>query len=108
MEKISDYKEAITKFMKETLHLAVRGEVKDTASKVTAFIEIPNDYHYGIVFNRLEKNNKLELLDDNQLVTEQGSSIVYTTKEAPYYIVTLLADYLNERYSLNISLNKEK
>lgn len=107
MELKQDYKEQILTFLKHKLRLSVVPQIKETNNKITAYIDIPDDNQYGIVFSRLEKNDYIELLDDNQFVTEQGSSIVYTSKEKPYYVLTLMADYLNEKYSLNVSLNKE-
>lgn len=103
-----DYKADMLDFIKNKLHIIATPEVKEQSARITAFFELVNDKQYGVVFSKLDKNKNIELLDDNQFVTEQGSSIVYTSVEKPYYIITLMADYLNEKYSLNVSVNKEK
>lgn len=103
-----DYKAELVEFIKSKLHISAAPQVKETSSRITAYFDIADDNQYGVVFSKLEKNKDIELLDDNQFVTEQGSSIVYTSIEKPYYLITLLADYLNEKYSLNVSLTKEK
>lgn len=108
MELKTSYKEKILSFIKDKLHLSINPEIKETASKISAVYDIPDDDKYGVIFSKLDKNSNIELLDDNQFVTEQGSSILYTTVDEPYFMISLLADYLNEKYSLNISLNKEK
>lgn len=107
MELQINYEDEVLSFLRDTLHLNITPEIKDKEGKISAYFDIPDDEMYGVIFSKLDKNSNIELLDEDQFVTEQGSSLVYTTKEKPYYVISLIADYLNEKYSLNVIRNKE-
>lgn len=103
-----DPREAINSFIDKELKLGIKPTYKEDRNKVTALYTLPNDDVYGVVFSKLDRSDNLDLLDENQLVTEQGSNIIYQTTSTPVLIISLLADYINERYTLNVTANKEK
>lgn len=65
-------------------------------------IDILNSAEYGKIFSRLEDSDDLEILEDNQVVTEQGSSLVYESLSQPY-LLTLIADFDGDKYELVIN-----
>lgn len=69
-------------------------------------IDILNSDEYGKMFSKLEKIDDIELLDDNQVITEQGSSLIYESKSEPY-ILNLIADFDNDLYQLVINYIEE-
>ena len=65
-------------------------------------VDILNSTEYGKIFSRLEDSDDLEILEDNQVVTEQGSSLVYESLSQPY-LLTLIADFDGDKYELVIN-----
>ena len=65
-------------------------------------IDLPNSDIYGKTYIKLENNNLIELLDSNQLVTEEGSSLLYQAIDLPY-MVNLLADWAADKYQIIIN-----
>ena len=66
-------------------------------------IDILNSNEYGKIFGLLEKSNDLDPLEDNQVITEQGSSLVYESISEPY-LLSLLADFSGDKYQLIINV----
>lgn len=97
----------LQQFISLKLHLNISPEIKNTASRIVGNYDIKDSDEYGIIFSKLDRNGNIDLLDENQLITEQGSSLVYISNNEPTYIISLIADYINDKYSLNITLNKE-
>lgn len=65
-------------------------------------VSLTDSKEYGRVFSILEKSDKLDIMEDNQVVTEQGSSLMYESTEESY-IVNLLADFDNSVYQLVVT-----
>lgn len=65
-------------------------------------ISIMNSNEFGKIFSKLENAEDLDPLEDNQVVTEQGSSLVYESISEPY-ILNLIADFDNDVYQLVIN-----
>lgn len=65
-------------------------------------ISIMNSNEFGKIFSKLENSDDLEPLEDNQVVTEQGSSLVYESISEPY-MLNLIADFDNDIYQLVIN-----
>lgn len=65
-------------------------------------VNIINSNQYGRIFSKLEKSNDLDPLEDNQVVTEEGSSLVYESESEPF-LLSLLADFTGDTYQLVIN-----
>jgi len=68
---------------------------------------IMNSNEFGKIFSKLENADDLEPLEDNQVVTEQGSSLVYESISEPY-MLNLIADFDADVYSLIINYIGDK
>lgn len=67
-------------------------------------ISLDNSDDFGKMFSKLEKIEDLEQLEDNQVVTEQGTSILYKSN-SENYLFNLIADFDGNVYSLIVSEN---
>ena len=65
-------------------------------------IDLKNSNDYGKAYTLLDNSPLLDLLDDNQVITEEGSSIMYEAKEEDY-LVNLLADWEANQYQIVIT-----
>lgn len=65
-------------------------------------IDLPNSDAYGNVYIKLENNSNIELLDENQLITEEGSSLLYEGINEPF-LINLLADWEANKYQVIIN-----
>lgn len=65
-------------------------------------INLMNSNEFGKMFTKLEKSDDLDPLEDNQVVTEQGSSLMYESKSESY-ILNLIADFEGDVYQLVIN-----
>lgn len=65
-------------------------------------VSIMNSTEFGKIFSKLENSEDLDPLEDNQVVTEQGSSLVYESISEPY-ILNLIADFDADVYQLVIN-----
>lgn len=96
----------IKDFIRNDLKIILNPAIEDAEKSIKAVIDIPSSDSYGLVFSRLEKNNKLIILDDNQLITSESSSLLFKTAKKPLYILNLIADYVGDSYKLIITYNK--
>lgn len=67
-------------------------------------ITLDNSDDFGKMFSHLEKIQDLEQLEDNQVVTEQGTSILYKSN-SENYLFNLIADFDGNVYELIVSEN---
>lgn len=67
-------------------------------------IILDNSNDFGKMFSHLEKIEDLEQLEDNQVVTEQGTSILYKSN-SENYLFNLIADFDGNVYELIVSEN---
>lgn len=99
-------KSDIESFIKDDLRINKSIKTTEDSNSITSVVDIFNSDQYGIVFSKLDRNNNLESMDDNQIVTEDDSSLLYTTKEGPNYIINLTADYASDIYQLIVTYKK--
>ncbi len=74
------------------------GEIIDEAYVVV----IPTSNDYGKVYSKLEKTEDLYMMDENQLITEDGGSIMFESESEPF-ILNLMADFKNDIYQLVVT-----
>ena len=67
-------------------------------------ITLDNSDDFGKMFSHLEKIEDHEQLEDNQVVTEQGTSILYKSN-SENYLFNLIADFDGNVYQLIVSEN---
>ena len=80
--------------------------IKYTANKSedgNYIVDLPNSDEFGRVFSILEKADDLDQVEDNQIITEQGSSLMYESMSEPY-LISLLADWEADLYQLVINI----
>lgn len=65
-------------------------------------IDIETSDEFGVIYSKLENSDDLDIMYDNQVVTEQGSSLIYESQSQPF-IVNLIADFEGDRYSLIVT-----
>ena len=65
-------------------------------------IDIEDSNEYGRYFSKLDKSDLVEEEQDASSVNFENSSIQFTNEQ---YTLTLLADFENDTYSLNIREN---
>ncbi len=65
-------------------------------------IDLPDSKAFGDVFTILDNTDLVDILEDNQVITEQGSSLLYEVIDEPY-IINLLADWESNQYQLVIT-----
>ncbi len=65
-------------------------------------IDLSNSDAYGRMFTKLDSSEDLELLDKNQVITEEGSSLIYESKSYPL-ILNLISDWESDRYQLIVN-----
>lgn len=68
----------------------------------TYVIDLLDSDDYGRVYSILENCDELELMYDNQVITEQGSSLMYESDDEPY-ILNLIADFDEDKYQLIVN-----
>ena len=65
-------------------------------------IDLLNSQEYGKMFSKLEKSEDLDILEDNQVIIEEGSSLVYESISQPI-LISLLADFEGDKYQIVIN-----
>lgn len=65
-------------------------------------IDLANSDDYGRVFSILDRCDDLDILQDNQVITEQGSSLMYES-DSTDYILNLIADFDADKYQLIVN-----
>lgn len=84
----------------KSLNIKYEGFYND--DKDSYIIDLPDSDTFGNIYIMLENNNHLDLLDDNQLVTDQGSSLIYQDRDKKF-LVNLLADWESDKYQVIIN-----
>ena len=85
------------------LNISNEGEKSQDGSYVITLLDSDE---YGKIFSRLEKSDDLDPLEDNQVVTEQGSSLMYESLSEPY-LLNLIADFDGDVYQLVVTKIEE-
>ena len=68
-----------------------------------SFVAVIKDSNaYGKVFSILEKAEDLDIMEQNQVVTADGSSLLYESISEDY-IINLIADFENDIYQIVIT-----
>lgn len=81
------------------LNIDYEGEYNKDESYV---IDLPDSKTFGNIFTILDNSNLVDILEDNQVITEQGSSLLYEVIDEPY-ILNLLGDWESNQYQLVIT-----
>ena len=89
----------LNEFKDEVLHIEKKGYYSDNDNLV---IDLADSDEYSKVFAMLEKNNDIYPEEDNQLVTEDTSSLIYASKDYNF-IINLVSDWDAGRYQIIIS-----
>ena len=80
------------------LNIDLRGQT-DGNSYV---IDLPNSDIYGVIYSKLDKSDITEEYENNQVITEQGSSLIFEVPNTNY-LLNLIADFESDRYQLIIN-----
>lgn len=80
------------------LNINKLGEYSDDAYVV----DLLDSTEYGKVFSILDRSDDLDIMQDNQVVTTEGSSLTYESLSQPY-LLSLLADWEGDVYQLVVS-----
>ena len=80
------------------LNIRLPGEYGDDAY----VIDLKNSDEYGKMFTLLDLSDDLDIMQDNQVITDQGSSLTYESLSEPY-LFNLLADFSANQYQLVIN-----
>ena len=80
------------------LNINKSGEYRDDAYVV----DLLDSTEYGKVFSILDRSDDLDIMQDNQVVTTEGSSLTYESLSQPY-LLSLLADWEGNVYQLVVS-----
>ena len=80
------------------LNINKLGEYSDDAYVV----DLLDSTEYGKVFSILDRSDDLDIMQDNQVVTTEGSSLTYESLSQPY-LLSLLADWEGNVYQLVVS-----
>lgn len=70
-------------------------------------IETDNVEIYGVWFSKLDKSDYLDIIENNQIVTEDNSSIFYKTVDKPTFLINLIADFNSDTYKIVINSIKD-
>lgn len=65
-------------------------------------VDLLDSNEYGKMFSTLEKCDDLDIMEENQVVTEQGSSLLYESESQPY-LLNLIADWEGDIYQLVVN-----
>ena len=65
-------------------------------------IDLGSSDEYGKIFSKLENNEDLIIMQENQVVTVQGSSLLYEDEEEQL-LLNLIADFDTDRYQLIVN-----
>lgn len=65
-------------------------------------VDLPNSDAFGLVYTILDTSDEVEEIDDNQVVTEDGTSLQYQAIDEPF-LIALLADWEKDLYQLVIT-----
>ena len=89
----------LDEFKNEILHIDKDGYYSDDNNLV---IDLANSDEYSKFFANLEKNDNIYPQEDNQLVSEDNSSLIYESKDYNF-IINLVSDWDADRYQIIIS-----
>ena len=70
--------------------LEIKTEGNYNEDKDSYIIDLKNSDDYGYAYIKLENSDLVQLMEDNQVITEEGSSLMYEAVKKPY-LINLLA-----------------
>ena len=97
-------KEDITSYVKDRLN--INDTISFGENPLTAIVDIADSDAFGVMYSRLDKNNKLRELEDSTLVTENNISVIFSDDGYKNLIITLKADYDGNTYQLVVTDNE--
>lgn len=83
----------------KSIGISNSGTIGDDGSYV---IQLNTSNEFGKMFTKLDSVDDMEQLEDNQVITEQGSSLMYQSSSEPY-LLNLIADFDNNVYQLVVT-----
>lgn len=87
----------------QSINIDKEGSLSDDNAYV---IDLTDSNEYGKIYSKLEKAEDLDIMYDNQVITEQGSSLVYESLSEPL-LLNLIADFEADKYQLIVNLIEE-
>lgn len=88
----------IVEYLKK-LNINLEGTETDNGVYV---IDLQDSNEYGRIYSKLENAEDLDLMEENMVITEQGSSLIYESDSEPY-LLNLIGDFDSDRYQLIIN-----
>lgn len=79
----------------DRLDISERGKLSNDRYVIT----LVDSDDYGRIFSKLDKSSILDIIEENQVVTEQGSSLMYEDDEEKF-LLNLIADFDSDQYQL--------
>ena len=79
----------------DRLDISERGKLSNDRYVIT----LVDSDDYGRIFSKLDKSSILDIIEENQVVTEQGSSLMYEDAEEKF-LLNLIADFDSDQYQL--------
>ena len=79
----------------DRLDILERGKLSNDRYVIT----LVDSDDYGRIFSKLDKSSILDIIEENQVVTEQGSSLMYEDDEEKF-LLNLIADFDSNQYQL--------
>ena len=83
----------------DELNIKYSGSYNDDNAYV---IDLPNSQVLGDIYIILDNSTIINILEDNQVITEEGTSLLYEVVDEPY-LINLLADWEADKYQLIIN-----
>lgn len=73
-----------------------------SANDKSFVIDLPDSEAYGEVFIQLDDNPNVQIIEDNQVITVQDSSILYEGVQEPF-LVNLISNWDEDIYQVVIT-----
>ena len=65
-------------------------------------IDLPDSEAFGDIFTLFDNSDEIEAIQDNQVVTDDGTSLQYEALDEPF-IIALLADWEKDQYQIIVT-----
>ena len=89
---------SIESFLKDIVKIDRAGTYAEDGSYV---IDFDTSEDFGVVYSKLDRNDELEYLDENSLLTIHNASLLY--KYSDIYQINLIADFDNDEYKIVVN-----
>lgn len=89
---------SVEKFLDNIIGIKLVGTYAKDNSYV---IDLDTSEDFGVIYSKLDKNDELEYMDTNSLLTSHNASLLYKYNDE--YQVNLIADFDGNTYKLVIN-----